>query len=70
MLTGAIARLGSRYVLDLSAVDCNTGDVLADAQEQASSKDAVLDAVDDATISLRPASWENRSVRCRSTLRR
>ncbi len=53
MLTGAIARLGSRYVIGLQVVDCNTGDVLAEAQEEAAGKGEVLSAVDAAAISLR-----------------
>jgi tetratricopeptide (TPR) repeat protein len=53
MLTGSIAGLGSQYVLGLKAVNCNTGDMLAEAQEQAASKEAVLKALDAAAISLR-----------------
>ena len=40
MLTGSIAQLGSQYVIGLKAVNCVTGDVLAEAQEQAASKEA------------------------------
>jgi eukaryotic-like serine/threonine-protein kinase len=53
MLTGSIAGLGSQYVIGLKAVNCNTGDVLAEAQEQAADKEAVLKALDAAAISLR-----------------
>jgi eukaryotic-like serine/threonine-protein kinase len=53
MITGLIANLGSQYVIDLEAVDCNTGDVLAEAQEQASAKEAALKALDKTAISLR-----------------
>src|SRR5271165_1462567 len=53
MLTGSIARLGSQYVIRLKAVSCNTGDVLAEAQEQATSQEEVLKALDAAAISLR-----------------
>ena len=53
MLAGAIAALGSQYVIGLKAVDCNTGDVLAETQEQAPGKEAVLKALDAAAISLR-----------------
>ena len=35
MLTGSIIGLGRQYVIGLKAVNCNTGDVLAEAQEQA-----------------------------------
>jgi len=53
MLTGSIAGLGSQYVIGLKAVNCNTGDVLGEAQEQAASKEAVLKALDAAAVSLR-----------------
>src|SRR5271165_2168095 len=53
MLTGSIAAPGSQYVIGLKAVNCNTGDVLAEAQEQAAGKEAVLKALDNAAISLR-----------------
>src|SRR5208282_3468846 len=53
MLTGSISGLGSQYVIGLKAVNCNTGGVLAEAQEQAAGKEAVLKALDRATISLR-----------------
>jgi len=53
MLTGSITSLGSRYVIGLTAVNCNSGDVLAEAQEQAASKEAVLNALDGAAITLR-----------------
>jgi len=53
MLTGSIAGLGSQYVVGLRAVNCNTGDVLAEAQEQAAGKEAVLKALDNAAVSLR-----------------
>jgi serine/threonine protein kinase/tetratricopeptide (TPR) repeat protein len=53
MLTGSIAGLGSQYVIGLKAVNCNTGDVLAEAQEQAAGKEAVLKALDNAAVSMR-----------------
>jgi DNA-binding winged helix-turn-helix (wHTH) protein/tetratricopeptide (TPR) repeat protein len=53
MLTGSIAGLGSQYVIGLKAVNCNTEDVLAEAQEQAAGKEAVLKALDNAAVSLR-----------------
>jgi len=53
MLTGSIAGLGSQYVIGLKAVDCNTGDVLAEAQEQAAGKERVLKALDSAAVSVR-----------------
>ena len=53
MLAGSIAGMGSQYVIGLKAVNCNTGDVLAEAQEQAAGKEAVLKALDKAAVSLR-----------------
>jgi tetratricopeptide (TPR) repeat protein len=53
MLTGSIVGLGSQYVIGLKAVNCNTGDVLAEAQEQAAGKETVLKALDNAAVRLR-----------------
>ncbi len=62
MLTGSIAGLGSQYVIGLTAVNCNTGDVLAEAQEQAEGKEAVLKALDNAAVSLRSKLGESIST--------
>ena len=61
MLTGAIARLGSQYVIGLTVVSCDTGDVLAQTQEQAASKEAVLKALDAGAASLRSKLGESLS---------
>src|SRR5208337_3414957 len=61
MLTGSIAGLGSQYVIGLKAVNCNTGDVLAEAQEQATGKEAVLKALSNAAVSLRAKLGESLS---------
>jgi len=61
MLTGSIAGLGSQYVIGLKAVNCNTGDVLAEAQEQAAGKEGVLKALDVAAINLRSKLGESLS---------
>jgi DNA-binding winged helix-turn-helix (wHTH) protein/tetratricopeptide (TPR) repeat protein len=61
MLTGSIAELGSQYVIGLKAVNCNTGDVLAEAQEQAAGKEAALKALDAAAVSLRSRLGESLS---------
>ena len=53
MVAGAIAGLGSEYVVGLKAVNCNTGDVLAETLEQAAGKEAVLKALDAAATRLR-----------------
>ena len=61
MLAGSIAELGSQYVIGLKAVNCDTGDVLAEAQEQAAGKEAVLKALDAAAIGLRSKLGESLS---------
>jgi eukaryotic-like serine/threonine-protein kinase len=45
MLTGAIAPLGSAYVITLEAINAASGDSLAQVQEQATSKEQVLNAL-------------------------
>ncbi len=62
MLTGSIVALGSQYVIGLKAVDCATGEVLAEAQEQAAGKEAVLKALDAGAISLRGKLGESLSM--------
>jgi serine/threonine protein kinase/Flp pilus assembly protein TadD len=61
MLTGSIASLGSQYVIGLKAVNCGTGEVLAEAQDQAAGKEAVLKALDSAAVSLRTKLGESLS---------
>ncbi|HEV3481292.1 MAG TPA: winged helix-turn-helix domain-containing protein [Candidatus Acidoferrales bacterium] len=52
-LSGSIANLSSQFVLGLNAVNCGTGDSLAEEQEQATGKDQVLAALDTAAAKLR-----------------
>jgi Flp pilus assembly protein TadD len=52
-LSGSIASLGSQYVLGLKAVNCVTGETLAEEQERASGKEQVLSAMDKAAPKLR-----------------
>jgi serine/threonine protein kinase/tetratricopeptide (TPR) repeat protein len=52
-IAGSIAGLGSQYVLALKAVNCLSGDVLAQDQVTAASKEKVLDAVGEAAAKLR-----------------
>jgi eukaryotic-like serine/threonine-protein kinase len=61
MLTGSIASLGSQYVIGLKAVNCDTGDLLAEAQVQAAGKEKVLKALGDATVKLRSTMGESLS---------
>jgi Flp pilus assembly protein TadD len=53
VLNGSIASFGNGYVLELRAVDCTTGDVLAEAQEQPGGKELVVSALDEAAIAIR-----------------
>jgi eukaryotic-like serine/threonine-protein kinase len=50
---GSIAPLGSQYVLELKAVSCQSGDILAQEQVTADGKEKVLDAVGRAASALR-----------------
>lgn len=52
-IAGSIARLGNQYVVTVEAVNCETGDTLAEEQGAASSKEKVLDALGAATSKLR-----------------
>jgi tetratricopeptide (TPR) repeat protein len=53
MLAGSIASLGSHYVITLSALNAQTGDVLAREETEADSKEQVLKSLDQAASSLR-----------------
>lgn len=53
LLTGTISRLGSHYLIGLSAMACSTGDTLAKVQGEAATKEDVLKTVSQATSSLR-----------------
>jgi eukaryotic-like serine/threonine-protein kinase len=52
-LAGAIGSLGSEYVLQLKAVNCLSGDTLAEEQVTTASKEKVLDALGGAASKLR-----------------
>jgi hypothetical protein len=62
MLTGSIAGLGSQYVIGLKAVNCQSGDLLAEAQEQVTGKEGVLKALDAAAVRLRGKLGESLST--------
>jgi eukaryotic-like serine/threonine-protein kinase len=53
LLNGSISRLGTQYVVGLEAINCNTGDVLAKEQGEASSKESVLKTLDQVATSMR-----------------
>jgi len=61
MLAGSIVGLGKQYVISLKAVNCDTGEVLAEAQEQAAEKEAVLKALDAAAVTMRSKLGESHS---------
>jgi eukaryotic-like serine/threonine-protein kinase len=58
-IAGAIGSLGSEYVLALKAVNCQSGDALAQQQVTAASKGKVLDALGQAASKLRPELGES-----------
>jgi eukaryotic-like serine/threonine-protein kinase len=53
MLTGSISGLGSHFVIDLNAVNAQTGDSLGRAQAEAENKEQVLKSLDKAASDLR-----------------
>jgi DNA-binding winged helix-turn-helix (wHTH) protein/Flp pilus assembly protein TadD len=52
-IAGSIASLGSEYVIGVKAVNCQTGDTLAEQQVTADGKEKVLNRVGDAAAKLR-----------------
>jgi eukaryotic-like serine/threonine-protein kinase len=52
-IAGSIASLGSQYVVAIEAVNCQSGDTLAQEQATASSKEKVLDALSGAASRVR-----------------
>jgi serine/threonine protein kinase/tetratricopeptide (TPR) repeat protein len=52
-LAGSIGSLGSEYVLGVKAVNCRSGDTLAQEQATAASKEKVLDTLGEAASKLR-----------------
>jgi tetratricopeptide (TPR) repeat protein len=52
-LSGSIVSLGSQYVIGLNAVNCQTGDSMAQEQVTADSKEQVLKALGQAATKLR-----------------
>jgi eukaryotic-like serine/threonine-protein kinase len=58
-IAGAIASLGNEYVLGLKAVDCQSGDTLAQEQVTAAAKEKVLGALGEASSKLRSKMGES-----------
>jgi serine/threonine protein kinase/tetratricopeptide (TPR) repeat protein len=52
-IEGSISSLGSQYVVGLKAVNCRSGDVLANEQATASNKEQLLKALGDAAAKVR-----------------
>jgi eukaryotic-like serine/threonine-protein kinase len=61
-ILGSIASLGSEYVLELKALSCQSGDLLAQQQSTAKSKETVLDKVGEAASRLRAELGESLST--------
>jgi serine/threonine protein kinase/tetratricopeptide (TPR) repeat protein len=61
-IAGSIGSLGSEYVLGLKAVNCQSGDTLAEEQVTAASKERVLDALGEAASKLRGELGESLSM--------
>jgi tetratricopeptide (TPR) repeat protein/class 3 adenylate cyclase len=61
-IAGLIARLGSQYVIGLNAVNCRTGEMLAQQQSKAAEKEEVLDALGNAAGKLREELGESLST--------
>ncbi len=50
---GSISTLGTRYVIGLQAINCQTGDAVASEQAEADSREKVMQALDSTAIKLR-----------------
>ena len=61
-ISGSIASLGSQYVIGLDAINCKTGDPLAQEQVTAENKENVLKALDEAATKLREKLGESLST--------
>lgn len=60
MLTGSIAAIGNQYLITLTVMNAETGDQLAQTQQQANDKDHVLAALGKATSEIREKLGEER----------
>jgi len=61
-VSGAIASLGSQYVIGMDAINCKTGDLLAQEQVTAENKEHVLRALGEAATKLRGKLGESLST--------
>jgi serine/threonine protein kinase/tetratricopeptide (TPR) repeat protein len=62
VITGSIAGLGNQYVLGLKAVNCRSGNLLAEKQFTAGVKEQVLKVLTDAAVKLREGMGESLST--------
>jgi serine/threonine protein kinase len=53
MLLGSISSIGSHYVIELKAVNCQNNEPLAEEQKEANSREEVLTKLHDAAVSMR-----------------
>ena len=61
-ISGSIATLGSQYVIGLDAINCKTGDALAQEQVTAENKEHILKTLDQAATKLREKLGESLST--------
>ena len=61
-ISGSVSSLGSQYVIGLDAVNCRTGDLLAQEQVTAEDKEHILRALDQAATKLRETLGESLST--------
>ena len=59
MLAGSISSLGTQYVIGLKAVNCNSGEVLAQEQVQAAAKEEVLNVLSQEASKMRQTLGES-----------
>src|SRR5262249_54012221 len=62
VLAGSISSLGSEYVVGLRAVNCRSGDTLAQEQAEAARKEDVLKTLEQVTSKLRTSLGESLST--------
>lgn len=61
VVSGALAAVGKRYLVTLSASDCGTGNILAEGKAEVSSKEDVLQSLDELTARIRNGVGESRA---------
>ena len=59
-ISGALAMLGNRYVVTVAANDCSSGNHIVEGKAEASTKEAILPAIDDLTARIRAGVGETK----------